>query len=174
VAIELDPAPSRITQFSLLERAMPSPETLSTLTARLSALVGEARVGSPALLDTHQPGAFEMRPYAPAHGAADPVAAFGEGGQVGPTARAVLRRQRHPPAIRVRVEHGRPAYLAAARRGMPQGAVTAAAGPWRTSGGWWSDQWNRDEWDVALSSGAVCRIFQDRTTERWFLEGTYD
>jgi hypothetical protein len=34
--------------------------------------------------------------------------------------------------------------------------------------------WNRDEWDVALKSGAVCRIYQDRTTERWFLEGIYD
>ena len=34
--------------------------------------------------------------------------------------------------------------------------------------------WNRDEWDVALNSGAVCRIYQDRTTERWFLDGVYD
>src|SRR5207237_928971 len=58
VAIEVDPAPARITQFSLLERALPSPETLSTLTARLSALVGESRVGAPALVDTHRPGAF--------------------------------------------------------------------------------------------------------------------
>ena len=116
-----------------------------------------------------------------------------------PACSAVLRRQRTPPAIRVRVEHGRPVYLAAARRGMPQGAVTQAAGPWRTSGGWWAippasdlppqggsheispgalkrseGVWNRDEWDVALRSGAVCRIYQDRTTERWFLEGTYD
>jgi hypothetical protein len=98
----------------------------------------------------------------------------------------VLRRQRHPPAIRVSVEHGRPVYLAASKRGMPQGAVVQAAGPWRTSGGWWSGTpvspklrsseggWSRDEWDVALRSGAVCRIFQDLTTERWFLEGTYD
>jgi len=34
--------------------------------------------------------------------------------------------------------------------------------------------WSRDEWDVALKSGAVCRIYQDRTTECWFLEGIYD
>jgi protein ImuB len=215
VAIELDPAPARITQFSLLQRALPSPETLSTLTARLSALLGDTRIGSPVLLDTHQPGAFQMQPFKPESTVRiDPP--------VGPTFRSgVLRRQRHPPAIRVSVEHGRPVYIAAARRGMPQGAVIQAAGPWRTSGGWWvSDAcraeeadarrgvgktadacragaadagraggtdarraadahacragWNRDEWDVALSSGAVCRIFQDRTTERWFLDGTYD
>jgi protein ImuB len=182
VSIELDPAPARITQFSLLERAMPSPETLSTLTARLSALVGESRVGSAVLLDSHRPDAFEMRRYAPELMPDLKVGPTGE--TVGPTGGSMLRRRRHPPAIRVRVEHGRPAYLAAARRGMPQGAVTQAAGPWRTSGGWWGlppqggsygiASWNRDEWDVALASGPICRIFQDRTTDRWFLEAIYD
>jgi protein ImuB len=171
VTIELDPAPARITQFSLLERALPSPETLSTLTARLSALVGETRVGSAVLLDTHQPGAFEMARFAPAN-------AFAASGtpdlKVGPAGGSVLRRQRTPPAIRVRIEHGRPIYIAAAKRGMPQGTVVQAAGPWRTSGGWWSWPWSHDEWDVALTNGTVCRIFQDRTTERWFLEGIYD
>jgi protein ImuB len=183
VTIELDPAPARITQFSLLQRALPSPETLSTLTARLSALLGESRIGSPALIDTHEPGAFQMQPF-------KPESTVRIDAPVGPTFRsgvsevsATLRRQRIPPAIRVSVEHGRPVYLAASRRGMPQGAVTQAAGPWRASGGWWvsdarraggTGPWNRDEWDVALSSGAVCRIFQDRTTERWFLEGIYD
>src|SRR6187397_3266920 len=68
VAIELDPAPARITQFSLLQRALPSPETLSTLTARLSALVGESRVGAPALQDSHAPDAFAMTRYAPGEG----------------------------------------------------------------------------------------------------------
>jgi protein ImuB len=167
VTIELDPAPARITQFSLLERALPSPETLSTLTARLSALVGETRVGSAVLLDSHRPDAFAMTRFAPEQGAGGATGASGANG-------AVLRRQRIPPAIRVSVEHGRPVYIAAARRGMPQGSVIQAAGPWRTSGGWWSGTWNRDEWDVALKSGIVCRIYQDRTTERWFLDGIYD
>src|SRR5260370_3714714 len=63
VTIELDPAPARITQFSLLQRALPSPETVSTLIARLSALVGESRVGSAVLVDSHQPDAFEMERY---------------------------------------------------------------------------------------------------------------
>ena len=65
VSIELDPAPARITQFSLLERALPSPETLSTLTARLSALVGESRIGSAVLLDSHRPDSFAMTRFAP-------------------------------------------------------------------------------------------------------------
>ena len=179
VTVEVDPAPARITQFSLLERALPSPETLSTLVARLSALIGDARCGSATLVDSHQPGAFAMAPFAPegARSAGEAEAARG-------TEDVVLRRRRIPPAIRVTVESGRPVYVAAARRGMPAGAVTQAAGPWRTSGGWWSaggpseatecTAWNRDEWDVALIDGAVCRIFQDRFTKRWFLDGLYD
>jgi protein ImuB len=186
VSIELDPAPARITQFSLLERAVPSPETLSTLTARLSALVGEARVGAAALLDSHRPDAFAMTRFAPespgAKGADGTHGANGAGAE-GANG-AVLRRQRVPPAIRVSVEHGRPVRIAVSKPTMPQGAVLQAAGPWRTSGGWWahppqggsheSCPWSRDEWDVALTSGTVCRIFQDRSTERWFLDGIYD
>jgi protein ImuB len=57
---------------------------------------------------------------------------------------------------------------------MPQGAIVQAAGPWRSSGNWWGASWNRDEWDVALATGIVCRIFRDRVTERWFLEAIYD
>jgi len=168
VTIELDPAPARITQFSLLKRALPAPETLATLTARLSSLVGESRVGSPVLVDSHAPDAFAMERYAPEDrglGADAP----------GAKTALVLRRQRLPVAIRVSVEHGRPAHIAASRRGMPYGIVIQAAGPWRISGGWWTDSsWNRNEWDVALKSGAVCRVYQDRTTDRWFLDGLYD
>jgi protein ImuB len=186
VTIELDPAPARVTQFSLLERALPSPETLSTLTARLSALVGESRCGAAALVDTHRPGAFEMRCFG-IDGAATAVPRAGAAERI---ERAVLRRQRPPPAIRVTAESGRPVFVAGARRGLPAGAIVQSAGPWRTSGAWWEGGdgseggpvppkrseggWNHDEWDVELASGAVCRIFQDRLTRRWFLDGVYD
>jgi hypothetical protein len=131
VAIEIDPAPSRITQFSLLERAVPAPETVSTLVARLSALVGESRVGSPRVVDTYQPGAFAMERFT--------IAPQRERGAapIGGHAPNVLRRQRIPPAIRVNVSGGRPVYLAPSRRGIPSGAVVQSAGPWRSSGGWW-------------------------------------
>jgi protein ImuB len=65
VTIEIDPVPGRIVQYSLLERALPSPETLATLAARLCALVGESRCGSPVLLDTWRPDGFEMKSFAP-------------------------------------------------------------------------------------------------------------
>jgi protein ImuB len=67
VRIEIDPVPGRIVQYSLLERALPSPETLATLMARLGALVGDSRCGSPVLLDTWRPDGFEMTRFAPDH-----------------------------------------------------------------------------------------------------------
>jgi protein ImuB len=169
VTIELDPAPARVTQFSLLRRPLPSPETLSTLIARLSALCGETRVGAAALLDSHRPDGFAMTRYAPREGAS------GSAGSAAAVASAVLRRERRSVALSVSLERGRPVHIASSRRGIPYGAIVQAAGPWRTSGEWWSDRsWNHNEWDVALKSGVVCRIHQDRTTERWFFEGIYD
>jgi protein ImuB len=174
VTIEIDPAPSRIVQFSLLERATPSPETLATLTARLDALVGEDRCGSPVLLDSHRPDTFQIVRFNP-----DDRAALRHRSRPGRAREGglVLRRFRPPVAVRVANERGRPAHVAIDRRGMPGGRVEQFAGPWRTSGAWWQadgSHWDRDEWDVALSDGSVCRLFKDRVTGTWFLDGVID
>ena len=63
VTVVVDPVPARTQQFSLLERARPSPEKASTLVARLTALAGEGRCGSPALVDSHDTASFEMRRF---------------------------------------------------------------------------------------------------------------
>jgi hypothetical protein len=34
--------------------------------------------------------------------------------------------------------------------------------------------WDHDEWDVALSDGAVYRIVRDRETDMWFIDGIVD
>ena len=55
--------------------------------------------------------------------------------------------------------------------------VTQASGPWRTSGAWWDAaglHWDRDEWDVALADGSLCRLSRDRVSGTWFLEGVID
>ena len=70
---------------------------------------------------------------------------------------------------------------------MSGGRVEMCAGPWRTSGSWWTDgphkagswpvalkAWDRDEWDVTLNDGATYRVFRDRSTDAWFLEGIVD
>jgi len=172
VTIEIDPAPARIVQYSLLERAMPSPETLATLNARLGALVGETRCGSPVLADSWRPDDFAMRRFAPdARGASrDSPCAVRDA--------LILRRFRPPVAVRVSVDCGRPARVFIDRRGMPGGHVVQSAGPWRTSGAWWEAStgaaWDRDEWDVALGDGSICRLFHDRRGGCWFLDGVID
>ncbi len=61
---------------------------------------------------------------------------------------------------------GQPAQIAG------HGPITAAAGPWRSSGDWWTtDPWDRDEWDVAVAD-KLFRIYHER--EEWFLQGSYD
>jgi hypothetical protein len=88
-----------------------------------------------------------------------------------------LRRFRPPIAVRVTVERGRPVRVAIDRRGMPGGDVEQQAGPWRTSGAWWDGgaaSWDRDEWEVAVSDGSLCRLFHDRLIDRWFLDGVFD
>jgi protein ImuB len=178
VSIEIDPAPGRIVQYSLLERATPSVETMATLMARLHALVGEGRCGAPALLDTHRPDGFVMAPLA---GSGRQPTAHAPGVRLdvhGHThAPPQLRRFRPPIAVRVMVERGRPVHVAIDRRGMPGGRIEQQAGPWRTSGGWWDGpvaHWDRDEWDVAFADGTLARLFYDRTTAVWFIEGVHD
>ena len=70
VTILIDPTPGRIVQHALFTRAHPTPEQLSTLLARLGALLGQDRIGAPASLDSHRPGAFRMDPFATEHDSA--------------------------------------------------------------------------------------------------------
>jgi hypothetical protein len=57
--------------------------------------------------------------------------------------------------------------------------VLASSGPWRSSGYWWdgSSAWSRDEWDVALKTPegtGFYRIYLDRMTDKWSIEGMFD
>jgi protein ImuB len=174
VVVAIDPTPARIVQFSLITRPLPSPEQISTLMARLQALMGETRCGSPALVDSWKPGTFAMTSFAPREeGNSAPREGTAATPATSPVALA-LRRFRHPVAVRVRVEEGKPARVTIDRRGMHGGGVTLCAGPWRMSGEWWSQGWDRDEWDVTLSDGATYRLFRSRDTDAWFVDGLID
>jgi protein ImuB len=177
VIVAVDPTPGRIIQYSLLARPLPSPEQVSTLRARLNALMGDGRCGAPAVVDSWRPGAFAMQPFNPADGksvAAEPRRVAGTG-DAAPAVMA-LRRFRLPIPARVQVEQGKPARVATDRRGLSGGLVEQCAGPWRTSGAWWEDghDWDHDEWDVTLSDGATYRVFRERDSAHWFLEGIVD
>ena len=178
VRVLVEPTPGRVTQWALFERAQPSPEQVSTLLARLKALMGDSHVGSPQLVDSWKPGAFEMTSFAPAAPVA-PVAPSAPNAPGAPGAATALRRFRLPVPARVHVHEGRPTRIVTDRRGVTGGAVVQSAGPWRTSGDWWNDaqpgrSWDRDEWDVALTDGTIYRIYVERDIGQWFLEGIVD
>jgi protein ImuB len=114
-----------------------------------------------------------------------------EGAGPEPFIASALRRCRQPVPARVAVEADRPVRVTTDRRGFVGGTVVQCAGPWRTSGEWWragghaspqareerparSKNWNRDEWDVSLSDGAVYRVFRDRDTDGWFIDAVVD
>jgi protein ImuB len=92
------------------------------------------------------------------------------------SARLCLRRFRPPRYAQVIVVNRQPVRIVST---SISGRVVMAKGPWRTSGEWWREAseeagaWNRDEWDVALESGALYRLFHN-AEGRWFIEGSYD
>lgn len=179
ITVSIDPAPGRIVQHSLLERAVPPPEQISTLVARLTSLVGEGRCGAPALVDSHRPGRLAMAPFAPSVRVADRFE--------GPVVMvAVVRRFRPPVAIRVEVVHGCPSRVWGGSVAGIGGLVRQWSGPWRGSGAWWPEPghahavepmaraWGADEWDVELSDGGVYRVSQSKHDGQWWLEGVLD
>jgi protein ImuB len=64
VTIVVDPTPGRVVQHTLFAHPQLTPEQLSTLLARLGAVMGQDRIGSPAAVDSYRPGAFAMKAFA--------------------------------------------------------------------------------------------------------------
>jgi protein ImuB len=182
VTLELDVVPGLIVQGTLLTRTLPSPDDLATLTSRLCALMGDTRVGAPALVETHDERQSTMATFLeqggrPKANGRRPKPVDGATQAQGTAFVPCLRRYRLPLAVTVEVERGRPATVRSTARGIPGGDVVNIAGPWRTSGGWWApdeQNWDRDEWDVELVSGGCYRLVRDRVTGRWEIEGEMD
>jgi protein ImuB len=199
VRIFVEPTPAKVLQWTLLERAQPAPEQVSTLIARLSALMGANHVGSPTLVDTWRPGAFTMSDFgsriSDIQSSNTPKSDIRDPRSTAMT--SALRRFRFPIPTRVVVSEGRPIRVQTDRQGFTSGAIVQAAGPWRTSGEWWSASareesgelrrdhravavsdreggWDRDEWDVAMTDGTVYRLVVEREVGQWFLEGVID
>ena len=166
VRLRLDPATPRVLQDGLFVPAAPAPDKLQVVLARVAGLVGEGRVGSPEVLNTHRPDAFRIRAFSVdqrrAHRETHPHAPL----------RLAFRVFRPSLAAKVRVEREQPAQVSA--HGV-RGNVLATAGPWRSAGEWWTGTcWARDEWDVSLSDGALYRLYWDLRARGWFVDGMYD
>jgi protein ImuB len=183
VQLRIEPAKPRPAQNGFFIPASPEPEKLELTLARINSIVGEGRAGSPLLLDTHRPQAFEIRHFIPSESTSRgdrPLSISATQRHTPQTGDPVtaLRIFRPPIAVRVNYSQGKLSHIRSLKGRRISGDVLWSAGPWRSSGDWWEcDEWMRDEWDIALQeqNGIVMyRLIHDLINGRWMLEGSYD
>jgi protein ImuB len=160
----------------LFETTLRNPHQLSETLARLTALLGADRVGTPALEETHRPDAFRMEPFSWA--VASAVIASGKNRQAGPdsdalrTAHATPALRRFRPSITASVlrDESNPAHVCSSEI---QGKIVEQRGPYFLSGNWWNEEsWARIEWDVQLEDGELVRVHE--APGNWKVDGMYD
>jgi protein ImuB len=173
IQLTVEPVRPRAAQSGLFLPPSPEPEKLELTLARIAGIVGEDKVGSLEVLDTHRPEGFRMQPFAPAdpQGLKPCATPPQSNGNAAVTALRIFR-----PSVRVSVtvREGKPARL---HHKELQGEILWAAGPWRSSGDWWEHEgWARDEWDVAVQGETIAlyRLVRDLLSGRWLVEGEYD
>jgi hypothetical protein len=191
------PAQPRTAQGGLFQPPTPEPEKLELTLARIAGMVGEDKVGSMQLLDSHRPGAFRVQRFVPT----EPTGKKEQESTASHAPITALRVFRPPLRATVKLRDGQPAHVACAKRKEIQGEILWMAGPWRSSGDWWEqDGWSRDEWDIAtpvvsrqslrsaqgrlntvinqssseMSVISLYRLVHDLLSGDWFVEGTYD
>jgi protein ImuB len=164
----------------LFQPVFPEPEKLELTLARIAGIVGEERVGSVKLLDTHREGVFAVRHFAPT----DPAPAeprvkqpgnrkkgmsmpenesvcqvdacqaeekLEENAKEKMSAVIALRLFRPPLGASVTSREAKPVRLRCLQREDIAGEIVWTAGPWRSSGDWAEQEgWSREEWDIAL------------------------
>jgi protein ImuB len=192
VHLSAKPAQPRTLQGGLFLPPTPEPEKLELTLARIAGMVGEDKVGSLQLLDSHRPAAFRMQRFVPAapKGQKEKSERATSGAPV-----TALRMFRPPLRATVTLREGKPVHIVCPKRKDVQGEILWIAGPWRSSGDWWEqDGWARDEWDIAIQSSVVgprssvvsnlaapmkftltlYRLVHDLLSGHWLMEGTYD
>ncbi len=168
IGLELRAIPARplIRQQGLFETGLRDPHGFAETLARVVALVGNDRVGTPQHEETHRPDAVKLVAPAPV---IPPLATP----PLRPPLGLPLRRFRPPLPARLEFtpEDRRPTFLWTERF---QGSVAALRGPWRSNGDWWQADraWARLEYDIALAEGGLYRLLL--IDEAWFIEGEYD
>ncbi|MGA2458566.1 MAG: hypothetical protein ABSF85_13435 [Terriglobales bacterium] len=181
IHLSADPARPRALQSGLFQPVFPEPEKLELTLARIAGIVGEGRVGSVELLDTHREGAFALRHFAPGEPSpAEPETKHevNQSGnrkqdksmqendsacQVGEkleenaketmSAVIALRLFRPPLGASVTLREAKPVRMRCLEREDIAGEIVWTAGPWRSSGDWSEQEgWSREEWEIAVSS----------------------
>src|SRR5437660_1061006 len=186
VSLQAEPAKPSRQQFGLFATSVRDPNQLYETLARLVALLGNDRVGTPVLEETHRPDAFRMEPFA-----WDGSTGFQPVGQAGVPAcketgrqdaclphshdgcaplSPALRRFRPAAPASVFSTENSPAHIRSAKINSK---ITDQRGPYLASGNWWDEvAWVRAEWDLQLDNGVLARCH--RSGGIWKVDGIYD
>ena len=168
VAVALSAQPSKATreQFGLFETTLRNPHQLSETLARLIAVLGADRVGTPVLQETHRPDAFRLEPFSWQVGAID----LNRPKPMKPKSRIALRRFRPAVSASVLLDADTPAHV---RSTEIWGKILEQCGPYLISGNWWDEKsWARAEWDLEMENGELVRVHESEGT--WTVDGIYD
>jgi len=168
VALGSEGVPSQTDQLDLFLPRGPDPAALGRTLSELESLCGEGQVGAPQVLDHHDPLGFGLGPFAPPNRESLQLPA-----RMPPPALPALRALRPPLRAEVRVHGGKPAFI---RSAVTRGDVIKVAGPWRTTGYWWSEEerFALDHFDIQVSDGSVVRLGFDWLKRSWQIDGIYD
>src|SRR6266480_6892756 len=180
IAVSLDAQPTKPPkqQFGLFETTLRNPNQLSETLARLTALLGVDRVGTPVLDETHRPDAFHIEPFC--WHAVESAVPGGEPSDALRTAHTTIALRRFRPGVSASVflSENIPAHLRSAnpfgcRSGQANGKVAEQRGPYLASGNWWDEKiWSRSEWDLQLDDGTIVRCHEN--PNGWEIDGIYD
>jgi len=187
VSLEAEPTKASQQQFGLFEIPLRDPNQLYETLARLIALLGSDRVGTPVLEETHRSDAFHLEPFVWNLNTDTKKAGFphrrasaraplpeGEGrvrtSETASISGAALRRFRPAVSASVFLSKNIPAHL---RSANVNGKVAQQSGPYRASGNWWDEKiWSRSEWDLQLENDILVRCH--KSGEIWAIDGVYD
>ena len=173
IHMEAIPSKPRIIQNGLFVPLSPEPEKLELTLARIAGVVGRGNVGSPELHDTHARDRFVMTHV---NHAKNSKTLRTDNRMPDLRTTSALRLLRPAPEATIRLRDGVPVWMAFP---LAHGPIETAAGPWASSGDWWtSETWTREEWDIVLKpvvlKPMVLRIYRNTATGRWYAEGIYD
>ena len=179
VALNVQPIKPAKEHFGLFEITLRNPHHLSETLARLIALLGADRVGTPVLEETHQPDAFRVEPFAWAVASDSSTGASakedvpsGQPSHALRTARSTAALRRFRPAVSASLLLDEDT-LAHVRSAEISGKVINQRGPYLLSGNWWGEKsWARAEWDLQLEDGEL--IYAHEAEGIWEIDGVYD
>jgi len=170
VALSAEPIRPASQQFGLFETVLRNPTQLYETLARLTALLGSDRVGTPIKEETHRPDTFRMEPFVWASvESAVPSGNFEDAlRRAHATTRLALRRFRPAAPTSIFISHNR--HLQSEK---VCGKVVDQRGPFLLSGNWWNEKsWACAEYDMQIEGNALVRCHEAEGT--WRVDGIYD